>query len=205
MVTAREVELLQSQDCQEREANSWYILPSKCTHQSKNYPSGVWRDSAVSARPFSPGVTYTQIPRRILGSNYYLNYYLLPKLCSWKITLAISLHLRHQRHLISLPERPTISTHSTSASISCPKPKCPNLPEHRSWNLQGLLWGWASSTHRSYSSQRSSLPWCWPWSYGRGHHCGMAVLNCNICSKSHQRFSHCSRGQELFVSPTSAN
>lgn len=157
--------------------------------------------SAVSARPFSPGVTYTQIPRKISGSNHYPNYYLLPKLCSWKISLAISLHLRHQRDLISLPERPTISTRSTSASISCPKPKCPNLPEHRYRDLWGLLWGWASPTHRSYSSQRSSLP----RSYDHGHRCGTAVLHSDTCSKGHRRFSHCSREQELFVSPTSAN
>jgi len=162
-VTAHKAELLQSQDCQPRDANTQYIFPSKYMHQSKKYPSGVWRDSAVSARPFSPGVTYTQIPEKILGSSYYL----LPKLCSRKPQFSSFFQTSETPHFFT---RKTQCFHTQRLSFCF----LPNAPEHRSWDLQGLSRGWASPPCRSCCSRRSS--------------CAMAVLNSNICSKGHQRF-----------------
>lgn len=123
--------------------------------------------SAVLARPLSPGVTYTQIPRNVLGFNYYPNYHLPPKLRSWKITSAISLCLRH---LLSLPERLTVSTQSTSASISHPAPNCSRA---QILGFPRALWGWASLTHSSFSSLRSSLPWSY---IHRGDTAGLNLL-----------------------------
>lgn len=149
--------------------------------------------SAVLARPFSPGVTYTQIPRNILGFNYYPNYHLPPKLRSWKITSAISLCLRH---LLSLPERLTVSTQSISASISHPAPNCSNVPEHRSWDFQGLCEAGLHWHTAAFPAWGAACPDLTP----------IVVTRLDsTCSRGHQRFSRCSRGQELPVSPTSAD
>lgn len=58
------------------------IYSSQQTHASAQGLSFWWLAglSAGLARPFSPGVTYTQIPRNILGFNYYPIYHLPPKL-----------------------------------------------------------------------------------------------------------------------------
>lgn len=106
--------------------------------------------SAGLARLFSPGVTYTQIPRNILGFNYYPNYLLPPKLHSWKITSAIS--LRHQRHLISLPETHNFHTEHPSFYFT------PSTQLLQCSRAQILTFPRASPTQSSFSSPRSSLP-----------------------------------------------
>lgn len=189
-ITAHETELLQSQDHEERKASSWCILPCKARIRARAVllVAGITLLSLLNHLPQVWHITSSQeeIQPLVPNCSFLLNLYL--KTQSW----AIFFHIWDMGDTSSLSQKdprflqlaPPLLFHAYSPSA----PIC-----WISWSSCEI---WLHQ-HTETIPARKAAP--------QSHHrcCGTAVLK-NTHSKGHQRFLHCSRGQEQF-SPSPAD